>query len=121
MEGIGFSHFWGFSPAIDFFRDTKIDLKSDQPLNILISETSDIRHVLKSLTDNLPTRTAPITLYFHEKEKENIARAILFLTILSETHLSYRERQEYFLDLYGNVTIRDKTAAYLENVTNELI
>jgi hypothetical protein len=32
-----------------------------------------------------------------------------------------RERQEFFLDLYGNALIRDKTAAYLEGIVKELI
>ena len=32
-----------------------------------------------------------------------------------------RERQEIFLDLYGNSMIRDKTASYLEIIVKELI
>ena len=40
---------------------------------------------------------------------------------MCETQISMRERQEMFLDLYGNTMIRDKTAAYLEGVTKELI
>jgi len=35
--------------------------------------------------------------------------------------MSERERQEMFLDLYGNSMIRDKTSAYLDQITKELI
>jgi dynein assembly factor 3 len=35
--------------------------------------------------------------------------------------MSERERVEIFLDLYGNICIRDKTMAYLEGVQQELI
>lgn len=45
-------------------------------------------------------------VYILERSKENIARCLLFLTILCETELSSRERMELFLDLYGNALIR---------------
>jgi len=46
---------------------------------------------------------------------------LLFLTLICERHLSMRERQEIFLDLYGNSMIRDKTSNYLEGIVKELI
>ena len=52
-------------------------------------------------------------IYFHEKTLENIARAALLLTVLSETGLSSRERMEMFLDFYGNLMIRDRSNEYL--------
>jgi len=54
MEALGFTSFWGFSPAIDFSKGTTIELDSEKELNILISECADIRHLLKTLADNLP-------------------------------------------------------------------
>ena len=44
----------------------------------------------------------------------------MLLTVMSETNLSYRERSELFLDLYGNISIRDKSAEYLDQITIEL-
>lgn len=126
MEALGFIPFWGFTPAIDFFQNTQIDpSKDDRDLNIFISECADIRHVLKSLSDTLneqiPPRKHKLNIYIHEKQRENICRDILFLTLICETGISERERQEIFLDLYGNTMIRDKTAEYLEHKVPELI
>lgn len=66
-------------------------------------------------------RKGAINIYIHEKQYENICRDILLLTVLCERHMSQRERQEIFLDLYGNALLRDKTANYLEAIVNELI
>jgi dynein assembly factor 3, axonemal len=43
------------------------------------------------------------------------------MTLICETGISMRERMEMFLDLYGNVLIRDKTSTYLEGIVHELI
>lgn len=96
MEALGFVPFWGFSPSINFFQGTNIDPSlDDKEINILISECSDIRHILKSVSDILPLtkqREHNINIYIHEKYKENLCRALLFLTILCESSLSIRER-----------------------------
>ena len=55
MESLGFTSFWGFSPAIDFFKGSEHLINQiDYPMNILISECSDLRHILKSISDLLP-------------------------------------------------------------------
>ena len=128
-EAIGFVSFYGLTPCIDVLKDSHLDVnKDDQDINMLISECADIRHVLKTLADLLPLdglkdgqREHNINIYLHEKNLENLARALLFLTLLCETSFSKRERQELFLDLYANCMIRDKTDAYLQGVVNELI
>ena len=51
----------------------------------------DGRHIFKSIADILPLakeREQPINIYFHEKEKENLARLVLFLTLFCETGIS---------------------------------
>lgn len=119
MEGLGFVMFWGYTPAINFFCSVdNIEIqKDDKEINVLISETGgDARHIMKSLCDILPIenkRKNKINLYLHEKNKENLARTILFVTLFCETGISERERMEMYLDLYGNSLIRDKTADYL--------
>ena len=127
MEALGFIQHYGYTPAINCFEKCdNVDIqKDDQEINILMSETSgDARHILKSLSDIMPLkkeRENPINIYFHEKDKENLARLVLFLTLICETGISQRERMEMYLDLFANSLIRDKTSAYLEEVTRELI
>jgi dynein assembly factor 3 len=125
MEALGFISLWGFTPSIDFFQGTDLSLESEQELNVLITECADIRHLLRTLSDNLPLKSGqrekPLNIYIHEKQKENLCRDILLLTCICERNLSMRERQEMFLDLYGNSMIRDKTAGYLESIVKELI
>jgi hypothetical protein len=49
MEAVGFNSFWGFSPS---FKGTVIDpSKDDKEINVFLSECSDLRHILKSLTE----------------------------------------------------------------------
>ena len=106
----------GFTPAINCFLNCdNVDVaEDDKPINILMSETGgDMRHLLKSVGDILPLkeeRKHPINIYYHETAKENLGRLVLFLTLICETGISKRERMELFLDLYGNVLLRDKTA-----------
>ena len=65
-------------------------------------------------------RENPIHFYLHETEPENLARSLLFLTIISETQLTVRERMELFLDIYGNTLIRSRTASYLDEISVEI-
>ena len=99
--------------------------KDDKEINILMSETGgDARHLLKSVADILPLKSArknPINIYVHDTHKENLARLVLYLTLLCETGISKRERMEMFLDFYGNVLMRDKSNQYLDEIAHELI
>lgn len=98
MEALGFISLWGFTPSIDFFKGTPLRLhddkcEEDQDLNILLSECADVRHILKTLSDNLPMpngqqRKGVLNLYIHEKQKENFCRDILLLTVLCERQMS---------------------------------
>jgi hypothetical protein len=101
MEALGFISFWGFTPSIDFLKSTGYSLSStrkdpviaadedSKDINVLISECGDIRHILRTLSDNLPTkdgkpRKGTLHIYLHEKQKENLCRALLFLTLICE-------------------------------------
>ena len=121
---LGFTMYWGFTPAINFFNNSPIAPSADEEINVLLSQTGgDGRHLFKSLCDILPLdgRSKPINIYVHENFKENIARIILFLTLFCETGMAARERMEIYLDLFGNTLVRDKTAAWLKSVVPELI
>lgn len=50
MENVGFTHFWGFSPALNLIENKD---KKKETLNILLSGTSDLRHILKTIADNV--------------------------------------------------------------------
>ena len=84
MEALGFISYWGFTPSIDFFKGSNLELSSSRKdqviaqdedsrdLNVLISESGDIRHLIRTLAENLPTRdakkrTGTLNIYIHEK------------------------------------------------------
>lgn len=137
VEGLGFIQFHGFTPCIDFFKGTKFNLNTPdnaenaanhKELNVLLSECGDLRHILKTLCDALPLsnlaggkRANRLNIWIHEKNLENLGRALLFLTLFCETGMSKRERLEIYLDLYANALIRDKSDAYMQGVLSELI
>lgn len=94
-EAIGFVPLWGFTPAINFLKGTDHSLEQDEEINVLISECADIRHILKTLAESLPlskNREKPLNIFIHEKYKENLCRALLFLTIICECNIAERER-----------------------------
>ena len=93
LESLGYTQFYGLSPSIDFFKDTHIDpTKDERPLNILLAECADLRHLMKSLADMLlkldKKREHPINVYLQERNLENLCRALLFLTITCETAIA---------------------------------
>lgn len=52
IEALGFKSFYGLSPSINVFKPTPevtINVNDDsEPINVLLSDSSDIRHILKS-------------------------------------------------------------------------
>jgi hypothetical protein len=84
MEALGFVQFWGFTPSIDFFQGSGLSLSSkrsdeiladdedSRDINVLISECADLRHLMRTLAENLPTRDGKqrkgtLNIYIHEK------------------------------------------------------
>ena len=127
VEALGWISFYGYTPSIDFFKNSNIDpADDDRDINVLLSECSDLRHIFRSLCEMIPLkfkkpREHKLNIYIHEKNLENIARDLLLLTLICETSYSKRERMELFMDLYANTMIRPATDAYLQDITNELI
>jgi len=64
LEAAGAIHFWGYTSAINFFSHYKEFPKTE--INILLSGTSDIRHVLRSLSLIKHPNEIPINVFFHE-------------------------------------------------------
>ena len=95
-----------------------------------MSGCSDIRHLLKTICDisNEGRKYAKIEFYFHETNRELLARCLLLLHIIHETHLNFDERIELFLDLFGNAMIkysyqlfRERNARYLHGLREDLL
>lgn len=95
---------------------------SSPDLNILISGSGDIRHLLKTLSE-YSTSDVDLNLHFYiqETSKEIIARDMLLLYLINEIQMPVRERVELFLDIYGNGLMRDRTAEYVDLRARELI
>ena len=124
MESIGFLSHYGYSPAINVLESPPELLREDTgDVHVLLSETFDTRHLLKTLADSLHAgfaREHAVHFHVHERHAELLCRALLQLTIATDTQLTIRERMELFLDLYGNVMVREKAAQYLHEAEHEL-
>ena len=96
MENLGTHMLWGLSPAINAFEQIGIDPeKEDREINLLFADNGgDARNIMKTCSDILKDhdfekpRSQPINIYLHETLKENLARTVLFLTLICETGLS---------------------------------
>lgn len=126
IEQIGFIQFWGLSPAIDFLEDRSAGSRSGA-LNVLLEGTSDMRHFLKTIADNCringksDNSITQLNIYVNEKQKEVICRWLLLLQIVQTTSLSFRERVELYLDVFGNALIREKTQRYIDSILPTLL
>lgn len=60
MEAIGFLSYYGFSPPIDILR--KEGLGDQEEINILVSESGDIRHLLKTISDNVSNSQSEVKI-----------------------------------------------------------
>lgn len=130
LNSIGFVNFWGVTPAFNVLAN-KLHLEKSS-INILISNTNDIRHILKTVSKTLElenstsinSNSSPqsnINFYLLETHKENLTRAILLLHILHDRKLSIRDRVEILMDIYGNTLNSSRTAEYISNTYRELI
>jgi hypothetical protein len=118
MESLGFIDFWGHTPAVDFLEDDDGKGRSLklETTNVLLNQTSDIRHILKSLSDHCTSkRNGALNIYIREKSLENIARCILLLIVLQNTQINSRQRMEMFLDIYANTLINEKDAKFIDS------
>lgn len=115
-EILGFIHFWGLSPAINLL---KYNVKDKGEMNILISGGSDIRHLLKTCSDVCTGEKRNLNFYFHEKQKEVLARQALQILIFC-LDISEREKMELFLEFHSNSMLRDRSAKFLDQAIKVL-
>jgi hypothetical protein len=105
---MGHLQHWGLSPATNFLKHFP-EKEPSEPVKVLLTGTSDIRHLLKTLADiDIENTTCPtkIELYFHEVHKELLCRALLLLHVIHEVNLNFEERVELFVDLYANALLK---------------
>jgi dynein assembly factor 3 len=123
INSIGFVNFWGVTPSYNIL--DKIGTHEEKSeINILINNSNDIRHVLKTIHNTFETNSDKeysINFYISESHNENLARDILFLHILHDVKLSIRDRVEIFMDIYGNTLVSSRTADYISTRQKELI
>jgi hypothetical protein len=55
----------------------------------------------------------PVHLYVYEDQPELLARHMLLVSVLLDDALPVRARMEMFLEVHGNILLRDKTASYI--------
>ena len=74
MESLGCHVLWGLSPAINYFKQSELDVtKDDKEINLLFSDNGgDIKNLLKTCADLIKEnklekpREHPINIYVHE-------------------------------------------------------
>lgn len=127
MDGLGNINWWGFSPSIDFLKlinDNQKPDDNDEYINILIFNAGDQRHILESLASKrkcYPNKK--IRFYVYEKMLELYARDFLLLSIALEhpTRTGLQEKTELFLEIFGNLLIREHTSKIIQSKANEFI
>ncbi|KAK4468703.1 hypothetical protein MN116_007883 [Schistosoma mekongi] len=139
IDSLGNITWWGFTPALNLVECLKNYCSSEvdtfDNVNILCVGMTDSRHILKTLSCNLTEidkfKTVIVLLfckfsdqfYVIESFHETYARMMLQLYTALEpsTRVNLQEKTEIYLEMFGNVLIRDVTYQYLINATNDLI
>ena len=125
MDGLGNINWWGFSPSIDFqtiINDLNNENKNE--LNILIAGAGDPRHILKTLSKKIKSDNKKIIrFYIYDCRLELYARAFLLLSLALESpnKRGIQEKTELFMEIFGNLNVRDQTAQFIKTIGNDFI
>ena len=119
MFGHGSSCLWGYSKALDLNEH----VQDSTNRNFLILGASDARHVITTVARLYRHQTQNLNFYILEPSAPALVRNLLFLNILwnSKLELGNLEKAETFLELYGNVLVREKTANFIKTQAMEII
>jgi dynein assembly factor 3 len=123
LEHMGTHQMWGISPVFDL-QETHADAVTDEgtePLNILLAEPGDIRHVMRTLSARRRHSKRPLHFYIFEKHPEGLARDLLLLQTLHDWELPIRQRCNVWLEIYGNCLVQERTSKYIAQKGLELI
>jgi hypothetical protein len=121
QNAIGFRKFYGTSPAIDFFA-YRSDYSSHRDVAVLIYDSVDLRHILRTLAERKVSDVSPtsLTVYMADESPANILRHMIIIKIITDPELTDREKVEVFLDFYWNVYITAKTLSFVEKIIYQL-
>ncbi|XP_018653072.1 hypothetical protein Smp_168710 [Schistosoma mansoni] len=137
-DSLGNIMWWGLTPAINLAKclDTycsgdHFDGKSsifvkeyihNLDTNILCVGMGDSRHILRTLSSKFSGKNKFETFYLIEPFHGTYARQMLQLYTALETYtrVGLQDKVEIYLEIFGNMMIRDVTSKYLINAANNL-
>lgn len=93
------------------------------PLRILLLGSNDIRNIFKTIARAWRHGKRRIEFYVMETQSSTLARHMVLLSILfdQELNVSLQDRAELFLEVYGNLQIREKTETWIKQQSTNLI
>lgn len=117
--------FWGVTPGINLLKVYQNTKKEELPkeINILITGSSDCRHILLTLSKQHLNTDVNINFYVVETCLEVIARQLLLLIIAFQPHiaLGLDQKIKIFMEIYGNILLQPNVAKYLSSAAFELL
>lgn len=127
LNSIGFVNFWGVTPFMNLFETEKDILETDKPVNVLLSNTNDLRHIIYTIYKLFidlkeKDKAFPlINFYIHERHTEVLCRDLLLVHIMTDRTKSIRERVELLMEIYGNTLLPSRTIDYIDSTYKLLI
>ncbi|KAI8620902.1 hypothetical protein BC830DRAFT_394687 [Chytriomyces sp. MP71] len=129
MEGAGSAGLWGFSPAMDLLAlgpsNNEEKKPGDPDANFLIMGARDARHIIKTiaLVGRHKDFTSNLNFYVYEEQAPMVARTMLLLALFLERNpdVGDLEQAQLFLEVFGNINVREKTYEIVKNYATQLI
>jgi len=141
MDGCGAHAFWGTIPAIDLVQlladSSSLDPVSEEPLNLLVVGTADIRHTLKTISSlrrhqigrkvnvsdkRLHTKMLlNVQIYLFDNPIDCLARNLLLLSVVTDWSVPIRTRTNSFLEIFGNCLVQERTDKYISRLSQSLV
>ena len=130
IASIGFHGCYGLSAAFDFRAAIEasrlVNPFSDDPLNILLINPGDVRHILLTIsrrrrgTAKYLRKLRPLHFYLMESPVEVLTRDLFLLEVLHDFEVPIRQRANVFLEIYGNCRVQSRTSRYIEQLGYQL-
>lgn len=130
-KSMGHHAHWGFSSGFDFIEAvctgrTSSSTNTDEPINILLVQPGDIRHILYTISRRRRHRShfggklPKVNFYLVESPIEALARDLLLLQTLTDFEVPIRQRANIFLEIFGNNNVQKRTGEYIESLGKQL-
>lgn len=111
--GHGTTSLWGYSRCVNL-------AQTSSPNKILILAENDGRNLFKTVSKLAFNKAVKLHVTIGETSVTGIARILLLFKILFQSQIPKDEKILFFLELYGNGKIRQKTADFLKIVGKEI-